>query len=521
MKTGISLALAFFASAMLLAAAETYQPVSIVPPSPPREFRGAWIATVANKDWPSAPGLSVAQQKAELISLLDTAVRLKLNAVIFQVRPSCDAVYASSLEPWSYYLTGVPGAAPQPYYDPLAFAIEEAHKRGLEIHAWFNPFRARLTPAEPLAATHIARTHPDWVRSYGDQLWLDPGNPGVRDYVVRIVTDVVRRYDVDGVQFDDYFYPYPVPGRNGYEPFPDGATWARYGVVSGLTREDWRRQNINQFVQSVYLNIKAVKPWVKFGISPFGIWRPGNPPQIRGSDAYATLFADSRLWLARGWVDYLSPQLYWPIETPEHSYTALLNWWAQQNVQRRNLWPGLAAYQLPSMEIAGQIQATRRQPGASGEILFHLKSLLESPALANAIAGQYTQPVLVPASPWLAALPPSRPQFVAHESGVGWMFQWATPGYSPARWMFQYYGPDNNWTTKFLPAFQTTQVFAVPPPIVSVRAMDRAGNLGPPTVLGKTGAAVSSPSFTAPRQSIPPAAVPASNGSFWNSYKGK
>lgn len=516
MKTGFSLALAFFASAMLLAAAETYQPVSLVPPSPPREFRGAWVATVANKDWPSAPGLSVTQQKAELVSLLDMAVRLKLNAVIFQVRPSCDAVYASTMEPWSYYLTGVPGAAPQPYYDPLAFAVEEAHKRGLEIHAWFNPFRARLTPAEPLAINSISRTHPEWVRNYGDQLWLDPGDPAVRDYVVRIVMDVVRRYDVDGVQFDDYFYPYAATTASGIHlPFPDESTWRNYGIHSGLSRDDWRRQNINQFIQSVYQNIKAAKPWVKFGISPFGIWRPGNPPSVRGKDAYAELYADSRLWLASGWVDYLSPQLYWSIDAPAQSYPALLNWWTQQNVRHRNLWPGLAAYQLPPAEIAAQIQATRAQPGASGEIIFHLKSIQDGPALTGYLAREYAQPVLVPPSPWLAALPPSRPQFVAHQSGVGWLFQWATPGYSPARWMFQYYGPDNNWTTKFLPAYQTTQVFAVPPRVVSVRAMDRAGNFGPPTVLEKTGAYVS------PAPAPVPAPTPVSDSGFWKIYQKK
>src|SRR5580658_3234373 len=205
MKIGISLALVFFASAALLAAAGIYQPSSIIPPEPPREFRGAWIATVANKDWPSAPGLSVAQQKAELISLLDTAVRLKLNTVVFQVRSSCDAMYDSPLEPWSEYLTGLQGAPPQPYYDPLGFTIEEAHKRGLEIHAWFNPFRARFSAGSSIAANNIARMHPQWVRAYGDQLWLDPGDPAVRDYVVRVVMDVVRRYDIDGVQFDDYF----------------------------------------------------------------------------------------------------------------------------------------------------------------------------------------------------------------------------------------------------------------------------------------------------------------------------
>ena len=263
----------FLMPAVLFAAEEMYRPATVVPPQPAREFRGAWLVTVANKDWPSKPGLPVAEQKAELTGLLDRAVQLKLNAIIFQVRPSCDAMYASAIEPWSEYLTGTMGEAPQPFYDPLAFAIEEAHKRGLELHAWFNPFRA-LHPQgkSPVAPNHISRTHPEFVCQYGSQLWLDPGEPSVRAYVLRVILDVVRRYDVDGVQLDDYFYPYPEKDTSGRElAFPDEASWGKYGLSSRLSRDDWRRANINWFVQGVYQNIKAAKPWVKFGISPFGI----------------------------------------------------------------------------------------------------------------------------------------------------------------------------------------------------------------------------------------------------------
>ena len=495
MKTGIFLALIFFVTAALAAAADIYQPAAIAPPALPREFRGAWIATVANKDWPSAPGLTVAQQKAELISLLDTAVRLKLNAVIFQVRPSSDAVYASAIEPWSAYLTGIPGQPPQPYYDPLAFAIQEAHRRGLELHAWFNPFRARVTPAEPVAMSHVSRTHPEWVRSYGDQLWLDPGIPAVREYVLRVIMDVVRRYDVDGIQFDDYFYPYPVQNGRGVNiPFPDDASWRTYGVHSGLARDDWRRQNIDEFVQSVYQNIKAAKPWVKFGISPFGIWRPGYPPQIRGSDAYEELFADSRLWLANGWVDYLAPQLYWPINSPGQSFPILLNWWAQQNVRHRNLWPGLAAYQagieFPPAEIARQIQATRAQPGASGDILFHLRSLQENPTLAGLVAAEYAQTAFVPASPWLEPSLPAKPEVTEHQNGNAWVLQWTLPGGNTvAKWVLQFCWTNSAWQTVTLPASQFAQAFSFPPAIVSIRAMDRSGDLGPPAVIRKMAAA--------------------------------
>ncbi|MDW8310812.1 MAG: family 10 glycosylhydrolase, partial [Verrucomicrobiales bacterium] len=255
---------------------------AITPPSPAREFRGAWVATVKNIDWPSRPGLTADQQKAELTAMLDQAARLKLNAILLQVRPACDALYASRFEPWSPYLTGRMGKPPEPYYDPLEFAVTQAHRRGLELHAWFNPYRALVkSPDLEVAPTHVSRKRPELVRDYGKYLWLDPGDPAVQDYSISVVLDVVRRYDVDGVHFDDYFYPYPEKGSDGTEmDFPDEPTWKKYGLRSGLSRDDWRRQNVNGFIQRLYRSIKAAKPWVKFGISPFGIWRPGHPPQI-------------------------------------------------------------------------------------------------------------------------------------------------------------------------------------------------------------------------------------------------
>ena len=517
MKSVLSL-LVLFVSTVLLAAVETYQPLSGVPPAPPREFRGAWIATVGNKDWPSAPGLSVAQQKAELISLLDTAVQLKLNAVVFQVRPASDAFYASSFEPWSEYLTGVQGRAPQPYYDPLAFAIQEAHRRGLELHAWFNPFRARGPVLSPPAPNFIGRTHPAWVRKYGDGFWLDPGDPAVRDYVTRVIMDVVRRYDVDGVQFDDYFYPYPANSEGGTQiPFPDDAPWRAYGRQSGLSRENWRRQNINEFIEGIYKNIKVAKPWVKFGVSPFGIWQPGYPPQVRGFNAYAQLYADSRLWLANGWVDYLSPQLYWPINAPAQPFQALLGWWQAQNVKGRNLWPGMAAYiagtKFPVTEIARQIQATRAQPGASGEIFFEMRSFRTNPALAAVVASEYSQPALVPASPWLETTLPGRPQLGAKEEGSDLTAQWALPdSQPPGKWLLQFFGPpDYAWKTVILPGYQTSQAFPFSPQIISIRAVDRAENLGPAAIIGRK-----NQSAAAPQSGPRPAPAPAT--SFWGSF---
>ena len=488
-------ALVLLGSTVVFAADFDYRPMDILPPPPPREFRGAWITEVAaNPDWPSKPGLSVAQQKAELIALLNRAVQLKLNAVILQVRPACDAVYASPIEPWSEFLTGAQGKPPQPFYDPLAFAIEEAHKRGLELHAWINPFRASLATAQsPTAPNHISRTHPELIRRYGDELWLDPGEPAARQYVLRVVMDIVKRYDVDGVVFDDYFYPYPEKDSAGHVlNFPDTATWEKYGRPYGYGLEDWRRQNINQFIQTVYESIKAVKPWVKFGVSPFGIWRPGYPEQIKGLDAYANLYADSRKWLAEGWLDYFSPQLYWPNDSPQQSFSVLLNWWAQQNVKGRALWPSLNAAGVGSSflanEIARQIQITRAQTGASGEIFYHLKDVEDNSALAAILQAQFKQPALVPALPWLAAAPQTAPSLEMEQSGrTGWTAKWQSRGEPPQRWVLQFRGTNGAWTTEIFPAGQTDWFFEnEAPEIVSVRAVDRLGNLSPPTALKKT-----------------------------------
>ncbi|HKI67977.1 MAG TPA: family 10 glycosylhydrolase, partial [Verrucomicrobiae bacterium] len=309
--------------------------------------------------------MSTAEQKAELLAILDQAQKLKLNAILLQVRTMCDALYASPYEPWSEFLTGTMGKAPQPFYDPLAFAIKEAHARGLELHAWFNPYRASHPRGKsPFSANHISKTHPQWVRKYGSYLWLDPGEPDVQDYVLKVVLDVVKRYDIDGVHFDDYFYPYPEKGASGNDlQFPDEATWKKYGQPKGISRDDWRRANVNTLIERAYNSIKAAKPWVRFGVSPFGIWRPGHPPQIKGFDAYAKIYADSRKWFASGWLDYLAPQLYWAIQPKEQSFPALLNWWAAQNTHNRDLFAGLNTYNAGGKwkpeEIVRQIEITR------------------------------------------------------------------------------------------------------------------------------------------------------------------
>ncbi len=341
------------------------------------EFRGAWVATVHNIDWPSKPGLAADAQEAELIAILDRAAALKLNAILLQVRPASDALYASTKEPWSQFLTGTQGTSPG--YDPLEFAIAQAHARGIELHAWINPFRAASNASAKLASSHVAKKHPEWVRRYGTQLWVDPGEPAAREYVLGVISDIVRRYEVDGIHIDDYFYPYPV---KGVASFPDDSTWERYGLKSGLSRGDWRRENINNFVRSMYSAVKAAKPSVRVGISPFGIWRPGVPVTIEAQlDAYGQLFADSRKWLAEGWCDYLAPQLYWAIEPAKQSFPVLLQWWRAQS-RGTAVWPGIATDRIgssrPAQEMVDQIELTRRGTNSPGHIHWSMKSLMQN-----------------------------------------------------------------------------------------------------------------------------------------------
>jgi uncharacterized lipoprotein YddW (UPF0748 family) len=364
-------------------------------PPAPREFRGAWIATVDNIDWPSEPGLPVDQQKAELRQMLDQAAALNLNAVIFQVRPHADALYDSPHEPWSYYLTGKQGRAPDPHYDPLRFAVEAAHERGLELHAWFNPFRAgHPADTSALARGHVANQHPSWVRTYGDYLWLDPGAAAARDHTHRVILDVVRRYDIDGVHFDDYFYPYPAYADGA--PFPDSASWAR-ARDNGWTgsRDDWRRHNVNRLVDRLYRSIKATDPQVKFGVSPFGIWRPDHPPGVVGFDAYAQLYADARKWLREGWVDYITPQLYYRTDQHGYSNPVMLRWWIEQNWRDRHVWPGLytSRVRMPgnrhwsARHLLGQIYTARSHPAATGQVHFSMQALMPLPDSMLVYAG--------------------------------------------------------------------------------------------------------------------------------------
>ncbi len=351
------------------------------------EFRGVWLATVANIDWPSKPSLAMEQQQAELLRDFDLFANLKLNAVVFQVRPCCDAFYESSLEPWSEFLTGVQGQSPG--YDPLAFAIEAAHARGMELHAWLNPYRARFSkPLSPPDPNHVSQTQAHLVKEYGPYQWLDPGEKATQQHSLNVARDIVRRYNVDALHMDDYFYPYKVAGQD----FPDEPSWAAYGA-GPLSRSDWRRDNVNRFVQDLYNLIKAEKPTVKLGISPFGIWRPGNPPSVKGFDQFAELYADARLWLQSGWVDYFVPQLYWKISAPAQSFPALLEWWQEQN-PKIPIWPGLFTSRIfdakspwPAEEIVNQILITRERK-ANGHVHFSAKALRD-PKMQAALRAIY------------------------------------------------------------------------------------------------------------------------------------
>ena len=471
------------------------------PPPVAREFRGVWVASVSNIDWPSRPGLPVDRQKSELVAILDRAKELGLNAVIFQVRPAGDALYASELEPWSEYLTGTQGRAPEPYYDPLEFAVAEAHRRGLELHAWFNPYRARHPSARtPESPKHLARTRPELVRKYGRHLWMDPGEPEVLDHSIRVVLDVVRRYDVDGVHIDDYFYPYRERDARGREvAFPDGPSWTRYVRSGGrLARDDWRRDNVDRFVERLYADVKREKPWVKVGISPFGIWRPGHPAQVTGLDAYSQIYGDARKWILNGWADYFTPQLYWPVAQTAQSYPVLLRWWSEQNAHGRHLWPGNFTSRVvtggtrlwPAAEILEQIAATRGDGGAGGNVHFSMRAFLQSrDSLAEKLATQaYAEPALVPASPWLGNGAPAAPRVEARAAASGAEIALEPGMDAEPRWWLVRSRSGDEWRAEVLPGSARTH--AVPaarggavPAEVWVSAVDRMGNEGPPAAV--------------------------------------
>ncbi|QKJ32376.1 family 10 glycosylhydrolase [Mucilaginibacter mali] len=395
----------------------------VIPPqdmAPKREFRAAWIATVVNIDWPSSPRLSTAQQKKELTDILDFDKQIGLNAAMFQVRPAADAFYFKSKEPWSKWLTGKQGQAPDPVYDPLDLAITEAHKRGMELHAWFNPYRATMDGNfAALAPQHITRIKPEWFFIYDNIKLFNPGIPEVRDYIIEVILNVVDNYDIDGVHMDDYFYPYRVAGQK----IGDADAFKKYG--GDFTNiDDWRRNNVNLLIKALGDSIHKHKPFMKYGISPMGIWanKSQNPEgsDTHGGDSYYELYADSRKWIKEGWVDYINPQLYWTFKYRLAAFETLLDWWSD-NTYGRHLYIGMAAYRInerlsPGFKIPSQmpdqIKYIRANPRVQGSVYFSQKSLINNPlGFADSLKKTYyNHPALPPVMIWLDSIPPNQPQ---------------------------------------------------------------------------------------------------------------
>ncbi|MFD5864579.1 glycoside hydrolase family 10 protein [Agromyces sp. NPDC127015] len=402
-----------------------------------RELRAMWISSVVNIDWPSRTGLTADEQRAEFLHWLDVAEQFRLNAVFVQVRPTADAFWPSPLEPWSQYLTGVQGQ--DPGYDPLAFIVDEAHARNLELHAWYNPYRVSMQ-ADPakLVPEHPARVHPDWVWAYGGKLYFDPGLPEAQEHIQQAILHSVEHYDLDGVHFDDYFYPYPVAGQT----IPDAATYAAHGAGFDDVA-DWRRHNVDTFVSSISERIKALKPWVKFGISPFGIWRNrATDPlgsETGGSQSYDLQFADTRKWVLEGWLDYINPQVYWQIGLAVADYAKLVPWWADvAATSGTHLYIGEALYKVTSgvftdpAELSNHLAfdrgVTEQGTPVHGNVYFSAKHVPADPqgSMSRVLVDHYSRPAIVPAMEWLPATAVRAPVLADPERGDGGVaLQWS------------------------------------------------------------------------------------------------
>jgi uncharacterized lipoprotein YddW (UPF0748 family) len=349
------------------------------------EFRAVWVASVDNIDWPSKKGIAVDSQKAEFIRLLNLHKQNGMNAIIMQIRPATDAFYPSTYEPWSEWLSGVQGKPPTPYYDPLQFMIRETHKRNMEFHAWCNPYRADFKiGTASIAPSHITRLHPDWFLNYGDKKYFDPGNKNAQAFVEEVIRDITERYAVDAIHFDDYFYPYRIAGKE----FPDSVSYKRYG--KGMNKEDWRRSNVDSIIMALANTIKKTKPSVKFGISPFGVWR-NSDKDARGSNTkagqtnYDDLYADILLWLQKGWIDYVAPQLYWEFGHKAAPYEILIDWWSK-HTYGKHCYIGLGIYRAgsndawkDSTQLPRQIQLLRNTANIQGMIFFSSKTFNKNP----------------------------------------------------------------------------------------------------------------------------------------------
>ncbi|SIO15759.1 Uncharacterized lipoprotein YddW, UPF0748 family [Algoriphagus halophilus] len=393
------------------------QPLNYQLPEIPREFRGVWIATVANIDWPTSPTDPFEKQKNDFLKLLDYYKSLNFNAVILQVRAAGDAFYPSNLAPWSKYLTGKEGKAPETSENPLTWMIKEAHARGMEFHAWLNPYRATFDlKTELLSPSHDYNLHRDWMLKYGAKYYYNPGLPEVKSHLTSVIKELVANYDLDAVHFDDYFYPYKVENQS----FPDINTYNQF-KSPGQTLEDWRRQNVNDLIFAVHKTIEATKPWVQFGISPFGVWRnqdkdPKGSPTRAGQTNYDDLFADPITWMKNGWIDYLIPQIYWSMDYELASYRKLNDWWSN-NSNQTNIYIGNGPYKIRDnadkawdnpREIPDQISYTRTIPNVQGNAFFSAKSLLiKNQDVAQTIKNELYQETTLP-----PAFQPKKPAII-------------------------------------------------------------------------------------------------------------
>ncbi len=391
------------------------------PPPPSREFRAFWITTLDNKDFPSRPKLPVEELKAEIREILDYHHQRGMNAAIFQVRPCADAFYESPIEPWSEFLWGMQGKATQPAFDPLEYMIEECHKRQMELHAWFNPYRAQYSlKLSDIHPRHITRRRPDWFIEYGKHLYFNPGLPQARDYVVRVILDVARRYDIDGVHFDDYFYPYKIWGKE----FDDTQAFQRYGRAFH-TKGAWRRNNINTLIRMIHDSLDVINPRVKFGVSPIGVWRNrkqdwrGSATNV-GQTSYDYLSADVLKWLEQGWIDYVAPQLYWSVGHKVADYTVLADWWAEHH-SNRHIYIGQAYYKYHNdsdrrwynpQEMINQIKINRARKTITGNIFFRARYFMKNTrSISDKIHQKlYKYPSLIPPMTWKDSIPPAKPQ---------------------------------------------------------------------------------------------------------------
>jgi uncharacterized lipoprotein YddW (UPF0748 family) len=414
--------------------------------APKREFRAAWVATIGNIDWPLKQGLPPEEQRESYIRRLDQMKRFGANAIIMQIRPAADAFYPSTIEPWSRYLTGKQGVPPEPFYDPLQFMVTEAHKRNMEFHAWFNPFRVLVDSRKnPNPPSHVSRLHPEWMVSYAGKSQLNPGIPEAREYVSDVIMDVVKRYDIDAVHLDDYFYPYKVAGV----AFNDGAAYLKYNPGKIANKDDWRRNNVSVFIQNLNSRIKVQKPYVKLGISPFGVWRntsqdTAGSPTRGGTTNYDDLYADVRLWMEKGWIDYLLPQLYWEHGHRLVAFETLMPWW-RDHAYGRQVYFGLGMYRMlgspggiwaGTRELMSQIKDIRLYAPRTGWTLYSLSNLdkIIAPIQDSLKTAGHTI-ALVPEMRWLDSIAPAAPQVKGNLTAQGYFLQWtqSNPGNEPLK----------------------------------------------------------------------------------------